>query len=77
MFSSSSFSQRSFSPRSWKFSVELSLPGEDVGGGRRSGDYIPWYRDCPPEVDRRAQLLEEDDIAVALVQVIYAAGFFD
>jgi hypothetical protein len=77
MFSSASFSQRSFSPRSFKFSVELALPGGGVGGGRRSSVYVPWYRDKPQEVDRRAQLQEEDEIAVALIQAIYAAGFFD
>lgn len=38
---------------------------------------MPWYRDKPQEKDLRAQLQEEDDIAVALIQVIYAAGFFD
>jgi hypothetical protein len=71
LFGGRLFAGRLFGPQ------RVSLPPESVGGATRRADYIPWYRDRPPEVDRLAQLREEDDIAVALVQVIYAAGYFD
>lgn len=79
MWSDESYSDESYSRESWKFDVVASIPpgGAGGGGGIRSRAYVPWYRDKPQEKDLRAQLQEEDDIAVALIQVIYAAGFFD